>query len=133
MRGLINYVVFIFALLFANVLAVPVAEPEAIPNPGPGPVPEPSPEAGELVARDASPAVPKGFLPPGLCPPPVQQTNNCQTGIPYCCSTESGKHNCVKSAVNCQQQVICCNNNFGFQMCIGDIDFNMPITINIVL
>jgi len=27
--------------------------------------------------------------------------------------------------------IICCNNNNGYQMCIGEIDFNMPVTINI--
>ncbi|KAL9564108.1 hypothetical protein ACKAV7_011758 [Fusarium commune] len=27
--------------------------------------------------------------------------------------------------------VICCNNNMGYQVCIGEIDFNMPVTINI--
>ncbi|KAN0082046.1 hypothetical protein V8E54_003344 [Elaphomyces granulatus] len=60
------------------------------------------------------------------------QSNQCSTGVPYCCSpNSSGGNNCVQSDVSCNQQVICCNNNVGMQLCIGGIDFNMPITFNI--
>ncbi|KAL5617632.1 hypothetical protein FOBRF1_006380 [Fusarium oxysporum] len=37
---------------------------------------------------------------------------------------------CSNSEV-CNAKVICCNNNSGFHMCIGEIDFNAPVTINI--
>ncbi|KAF7556558.1 hypothetical protein G7Z17_g1361 [Cylindrodendrum hubeiense] len=51
------------------------------------------------------------------------QSNLCSAGNPYCCSSDGNGA--------CQQTVICCNNNNGFQICIGDLDFNVPITINI--
>ncbi|KAL6897438.1 hydrophobin [Trichoderma evansii] len=59
------------------------------------------------------------------------QTNACSAGNPYCCSSDgSGGHVCSNTTA-CDQTIICCNNNAGFQICIGDLDFNMPITINI--
>ncbi|KAI1980423.1 hypothetical protein LOZ53_000614 [Ophidiomyces ophidiicola] len=134
MKFFTSSTVLSFVFFFSYGLAVPVAdaEPQPVPNPGPGPVPASEP-GNNLMSRD--PANILSSLVPALnapsnCP---TQTNQCSSGTPFCCSTDSGSHNCVKSTVNCQQKVICCNNNFGFQMCIGDIDFNMPITININL
>ncbi|KAF2670212.1 hypothetical protein BT63DRAFT_439292 [Microthyrium microscopicum] len=61
-----------------------------------------------------------------------QQSNQCSSGVPYCCSPDGdGGHNCENSAVNCKQTVICCNNGGGMQLCLGNIDFNMPITLNV--
>ncbi|KAF4980043.1 hypothetical protein FZEAL_3905 [Fusarium zealandicum] len=61
------------------------------------------------------------------------QTNMCSNGSPYCCTSDgNGGHTCQNSKT-CTQTVICCNNNNGYQICMGDIDFNMPITININL
>ncbi|EGE86620.1 hypothetical protein RJZ56_007776 [Blastomyces dermatitidis] len=105
----------------------------------PVPDPVPAPKDGDVaLAERRFPKLPGFGLPKELCPqpppqPPVQQTNQCSTGVPYCCSTEGGSHNCVNSHVECTQTVICCNNNFGFQVCMGDIDFNMPINIEINL
>ncbi|KAL2669825.1 hypothetical protein Neosp_015270 [[Neocosmospora] mangrovei] len=59
------------------------------------------------------------------------QTNQCSSGTQYCCTTDAnGVQTCENSEV-CNAKIICCNNNSGFQMCIGEIDFNMPVTINI--
>ncbi|KAL7939395.1 hydrophobin [Trichoderma chlorosporum] len=59
------------------------------------------------------------------------QANACSAGSPYCCSSDgSGGHTCSNTTA-CTETIICCNNNNGFQICIGDLDFNMPITINI--
>ncbi|KAL9470820.1 hypothetical protein ACSS6W_008761 [Trichoderma asperelloides] len=59
------------------------------------------------------------------------QTNACSAGSPYCCSSDgNGGHICSNTTA-CQQTIICCNNNNGFQICIGELDFNMPITINV--
>ncbi|KAM5357057.1 hypothetical protein ACJZ2D_016659 [Fusarium nematophilum] len=59
------------------------------------------------------------------------QGNYCSSGTQYCCTTDAnGVQTCDNSDV-CNAKIICCNNNAGFQMCIGDIDFNMPVTINI--
>ncbi|KAL7914209.1 hydrophobin [Trichoderma velutinum] len=59
------------------------------------------------------------------------QLNACNGGNPYCCSSNGkGGHAC-KNTTACQETIICCNNNNGFQICIGDLDFNVPITINI--
>jgi hypothetical protein len=55
-------------------------------------------------------------------------------------------HNCQSGQVQCQQTVVCCNNAGGvsgprsggwkvnqqqFQFCMGNIDFNMPITLSV--
>ncbi|KAL9564035.1 hypothetical protein ACKAV7_011809 [Fusarium commune] len=37
----------------------------------------------------------------------------------------------ISDSCNVDSKIICCNNNMGYQMCIGEIDFNMPVTINI--
>ncbi|KAL7896903.1 hydrophobin [Trichoderma sp. SZMC 28014] len=59
------------------------------------------------------------------------QTNACSAGSPYCCSSDgNGGHTCSNTTA-CDQTIICCNNNNGFQICIGELDFNMPITINV--
>ncbi|KAL4727121.1 hypothetical protein ACLX1H_006022 [Fusarium chlamydosporum] len=64
-------------------------------------------------------------------PPENQQGNACSSGTQYCCTTDSsGAQTCSNSEV-CNAKIICCNNNNGFQMCIGEIDFNAPVTINI--
>ncbi|KAM5442778.1 hypothetical protein MferCBS31731_002164 [Microsporum ferrugineum] len=60
-----------------------------------------------------------------------EQGNLCKTGDSYCCNEEHGKNTCVKSRTSCEQKVICCNNDHGYQFCMGDINFNMPITFNI--
>ncbi|KAL6904238.1 hydrophobin 1 [Trichoderma evansii] len=60
------------------------------------------------------------------------QTNACSAGNPYCCSaSNSGGHVCANTTA-CDQKVICCNNQNGFQICIGEIDFNAPVTINYI-
>ncbi|KAI8649444.1 hypothetical protein LRP88_11383 [Fusarium phalaenopsidis] len=59
------------------------------------------------------------------------QGNYCSSGTQYCCTTDAnGVQTCDNSEV-CNAKIICCNNNSGFQMCIGEIDFNAPVTINI--
>ncbi|WZH40852.1 hydrophobin [Fusarium acuminatum] len=64
-------------------------------------------------------------------PPANQQGNACSSGTQYCCTTGAdGVQTCTDSEI-CNAKVICCNNNSGFQMCIGEIDFNAPVTINI--
>ncbi|KAK1244255.1 hypothetical protein MKX08_002393 [Trichoderma sp. CBMAI-0020] len=45
-------------------------------------------------------------------------------------SNAMGSHTCSNTTA-CDQTIICCNNNNGFQICIGELDFNMPITINV--
>ncbi|KAM5346002.1 hypothetical protein ACJ41O_011863 [Fusarium nematophilum] len=105
--------------------------------------------AAEVETRDIEPRAPSlGDIPwprmPALrrkakgkgdkdCPstPATQQGNNCSSGTQYCCTTDSnGVQTCSNSEV-CNAKIICCNNNSGFQMCIGEIDFNAPVTINI--
>ncbi|PNP60713.1 hypothetical protein FNYG_14556 [Fusarium nygamai] len=65
--------------------------------------------------------------------PSNQQTNQCSSGSAYCCSPDgNGGTKCaISDSCNSDSKVICCNNNMGYQMCIGEIDFNMPVTINI--
>ncbi|KAH6970694.1 hypothetical protein BKA56DRAFT_678665 [Ilyonectria sp. MPI-CAGE-AT-0026] len=65
------------------------------------------------------------------CAPTTTQTNACSAGNPYCCSSDGKGGQVCQNTTACQQTVICCNNNNGFQICIGDMDFNQPITINI--
>ncbi|EGD89491.1 hypothetical protein H112_03116 [Trichophyton rubrum D6] len=60
-----------------------------------------------------------------------KQGNLCKTGDSYCCDEKDGKNTCIKSRTSCDQKVICCNNDNGYQFCMGDINFNMPITFNI--
>ncbi|KAF4497396.1 hydrophobin [Fusarium agapanthi] len=108
------------------------------------PVAEP---AVEVEARDIEPRGPSmGDIPwprlPSLrrakkgsdknCPAPTNnQGNACSSGTQYCCTTSAdGTQTCSNSEV-CNAKIICCNNNSGFQMCIGEIDFNAPVTINI--
>ncbi|KAF5649973.1 hydrophobin [Fusarium sp. NRRL 52700] len=108
------------------------------------PVAEP---AVEVEARDLEPRGPTmGDIPwprlPALrrskkgsdknCPAPTNsQGNACSSGTQYCCTTSAdGVQTCSNSEV-CNAKIICCNNNSGFQMCIGEIDFNAPVTINI--
>ncbi|KAH7119356.1 hypothetical protein B0J13DRAFT_568666 [Dactylonectria estremocensis] len=62
----------------------------------------------------------------------VSQSNQCTSGTPFCCSNDGkGGQVCSHSTTTCKSTVICCNNNNGFQICMGDINFNMPVTINI--
>ncbi|SPJ75677.1 related to hydrophobin [Fusarium torulosum] len=64
-------------------------------------------------------------------PPTTSQGNACSSGTQFCCTTNSdGTQSCANSEV-CNAKIICCNNNNGFQMCIGEVDFNAPVTINI--
>ncbi|EMT64831.1 hypothetical protein NOF04DRAFT_16637 [Fusarium oxysporum II5] len=61
------------------------------------------------------------------------QTAVCSSGSAYCCSPDgNGGTKCaISDSCNTDSKIICCNNNSGYQMCIGEIDFNMPVTINI--
>ncbi|KAL7904557.1 hydrophobin [Trichoderma velutinum] len=59
------------------------------------------------------------------------QTNACSAGSPYCCSSDGNGGQTCSNTTACQETIICCNNNNGFQICIGDLDFNVPITINV--
>ncbi|KAH6867779.1 hypothetical protein B0T10DRAFT_524179 [Thelonectria olida] len=61
----------------------------------------------------------------------TQQSTLCSAGSPYCCISDGNGGHVCQNTTACTQTVICCNNNNGFQICIGDLDFNMPITINI--
>jgi len=63
--------------------------------------------------------------------PDTTQSNACMTGIQYCCNAEGKGHACKKSTVSCTQIVICCNNAYGVQTCLGDINFNGPVTLQI--
>ncbi|PGH16808.1 hypothetical protein AJ79_01452 [Helicocarpus griseus UAMH5409] len=123
MKLISTSVIFSLVLLLTQSIAIPTPDPE------------PAPEEGALAERfwpDLSNLLPKKLCPGAPKPPSgPTQSNQCSTGVPYCCSTEGGSNNCVGSVVNCEQTVICCNNNFGYQVCMGDIDFNMPINIDI--
>ncbi|EEP81697.1 predicted protein [Uncinocarpus reesii 1704] len=122
MKFFSSSIIFSVVFFISQGLAVPLAEAQPVPDPGPGPVPEPG---NDLAERD--PFL-KGLFPPKNCP--TQQVNSCSTGEPYCCSTDSGKHNCVKSTVNCQQKVICCNNNFGGPP--SKVNFYLPLIARVV-
>ncbi|KAF4445207.1 hydrophobin [Fusarium acutatum] len=121
--------IFCGLAVLQGAIATPVAEP-----------------AVEVEARDIEPRAPSmGDIPwprlPALrrakgsdkdCPAPTNnQGNVCSSRTPYCCTTSAdGVQTCHNSEV-CNAKIICCNNNRGFQMCIGEIDFNAPVTINI--
>ncbi|KAJ3540779.1 hypothetical protein NM208_g4909 [Fusarium decemcellulare] len=110
------------------------------------PIAEPAPEAEHQAIEPRSPKIgdipfpqfpKKGAKKTGGSDCPTgggnQQSNLCSSGNPYCCSGDgNGGHICQQTTA-CQTTIICCNNNNGYQICIGDIDFNMPITINISL
>ncbi|KAF5026940.1 hypothetical protein F66182_970 [Fusarium sp. NRRL 66182] len=59
------------------------------------------------------------------------QTNACSSGDPYCCVADGNGGQTCSISNSCNAKIICCNNNNGYQMCIGDVNFNMPITINL--
>ncbi|KAL5095329.1 hypothetical protein Trisim1_000105 [Trichoderma cf. simile WF8] len=59
------------------------------------------------------------------------QVNACSAGSPYCCSSDGNGGQTCSNTTACTETIICCNNNNGFQICIGDLDFNVPITINV--
>ncbi|EEQ29561.1 uncharacterized protein MCYG_02380 [Microsporum canis CBS 113480] len=124
----------------------PVPEPEVqaqnVPNdmasrPTPAkPVaqPESSPQAEALREEDVESSSSEDELLSGthrVHKASPEQGNLCKTGDSYCCNEEHGKNTCVKSRTSCEQKVICCNNDHGYQFCMGDINFNMPITFNI--
>ncbi|KAF9775699.1 hypothetical protein IL306_006178 [Fusarium sp. DS 682] len=119
--------------LLQGAMASPIAEPAAVvetrdidpsgPNFGDFPWPR-MPALRQVAKRDLSstncPA-----------PPATQQGNVCSLGTQFCCTTDAnGVQTCTDSKI-CNAKVICCNNNNGFQMCIGEVDFNAPMTINI--
>ncbi|KAJ4212932.1 hypothetical protein NW759_011191 [Fusarium solani] len=60
-----------------------------------------------------------------------QQDIVCSSGTPFCCSPDGNGGQLCESTNSCNSKVICCNNNNGYQICMGDVNFNMPITINI--
>jgi hypothetical protein len=61
--------------------------------------------------------------------PVTQQANACMGGIAYCCVADNKGHACKKSTVTCTTIVICCNNAFGVQSCVGDLNFSGPVVI----
>src|SRR5215471_18476270 len=101
------------------------------------PVAEPKPHPVGFV-RD------NDLIPRKDCPA-VNQTNNCQTGTPFCCSPgEKGEcqvqpassaeqfnpfffsgPSCQKATVTCDQIVICCNNAFG----VGEPHLLFPLPL----
>ncbi|KAH8645935.1 hypothetical protein BGZ60DRAFT_535808 [Tricladium varicosporioides] len=112
---------------------MPMTEAEAAPAPVPQPPSRVEARYGLEARATATPPALPALSTPSSCPTTSQNTQ-CSSGIPYCCSTGGdGGHTCVNGVVNCQQTVICCNNAIGMQVCIGNIDFNMPITINVNL
>jgi hypothetical protein len=62
-----------------------------------------------------------------------QQVALCSSGNPFCCSPDGDGGQVCESTNSCTSTVICCNNHNGYQICIGDVNFNMPVTININL
>ncbi|TLS29398.1 hypothetical protein PpBr36_00165 [Pyricularia pennisetigena] len=60
----------------------------------------------------------------------VSQKNLCSTGTSYCCVSEARGNTCIDATTKCDHTVVCCNNANGSQMCMGDMNFNMPMTIN---
>ncbi|EGD99035.1 hypothetical protein TESG_06395 [Trichophyton tonsurans CBS 112818] len=89
---------------------------------GSSPSPSPSPSISEEAPNSETHRVHKAS---------PKQGNLCKTGDSYCCDEKDGKNTCIKSRTSCDQKVICCNNDNGYQFCMGDINFNMPITFNI--
>jgi hypothetical protein len=88
MKFLLISVLLPFSVLLAQGIAVPVAEP----------APEPAPEDGDLIDRAFT--SPNLGAVPGSCP---QQTNQCQTGSPFCCVTTDGRESHVP-ATSCFEQ-----------------------------
>ncbi|GBF63835.1 hypothetical protein TMEN_6497 [Trichophyton mentagrophytes] len=95
---------------------------EASPQETMGSSPSPSPSISEEAPNSETHRVHKAS---------PKQGNLCKTGDSYCCDEKDGKNTCIKSRTSCDQKVICCNNDNGYQFCMGDINFNMPITFNI--
>ncbi|TLD23117.1 hypothetical protein PspLS_07626 [Pyricularia sp. CBS 133598] len=60
----------------------------------------------------------------------MTQKTLCSTGISYCCVSEARGNTCIDATTKCDHTVVCCNNANGSQMCMGDVNFNMPMTIN---
>ncbi|KAK2820076.1 hypothetical protein FQN49_007746 [Arthroderma sp. PD_2] len=104
--------------------------------------PEPSPSTAEMPHQGSPPSE----MAPSPSPsqnavqgvpsqqghhPTPGQGNLCRTGDSFCCDEKHGKNSCIKSHTSCDQKVICCNNDNGYQFCVGDINFNMPITFDI--
>ncbi|KAM0426123.1 hypothetical protein ACHAPT_008754 [Fusarium lateritium] len=125
---------FLYSLVFLQgVMTSPVAEPASGAEVEPRALERRGPTAGDIPFPQfpaRKPKVHEG----GDCSTgggSTTQSNLCSAGNPYCCTSDGkGGHVCSNSSA-CEQTVICCNNNNGFQICIGDLDFNMPITINI--
>ncbi|KAF4447237.1 hypothetical protein F53441_9224 [Fusarium austroafricanum] len=119
--------------LLQGAKALPATEPAAevetqdIEPSGPAPIDIPwprMPALRKIEERDVS----SRHCP---APPANQQGNACSSGTQYCCTTSAdGVQTCTDSET-CNAKIICCNNNSGFQMCIGEVDFNAPVTINI--
>ncbi|KAJ4307582.1 hypothetical protein N0V84_012629 [Fusarium piperis] len=142
--------ILLYSMVFLRgAMTSPVAEPVQGPDVEPRAMERRSPTSGDIPFPrfpSRKPKVHEG----GDCSTgggSTSQSNLCSAGNPYCCTSDGkgGKsldrlfdtrHSCFSGNVcsnssTCEQTVICCNNNNGFQICIGDIDFNMPITINI--
>ncbi|KAH7309107.1 hypothetical protein B0I35DRAFT_515443 [Stachybotrys elegans] len=59
------------------------------------------------------------------------QVNECSAGNPFCCSPDGKGGNFCTISDSCDQTIICCSNFNGYQLCIGDLDFTIPVTINV--
>ncbi|KAH8837614.1 hypothetical protein MCOR27_001648 [Pyricularia oryzae] len=60
----------------------------------------------------------------------LTQKTLCSTGTSYCCVSEARGNTCIDATTKCDHTVVCCNNANGSQMCMGDVNFNMPMAIN---
>ncbi|KAH7126135.1 hypothetical protein EDB81DRAFT_889838 [Dactylonectria macrodidyma] len=124
----------LYGLVFLQAAVASPAEPEAKRQaleprmPGPGDIPFPRWPAKAPKSKGGKNNN-KGCAPSGF----TQQTSLCSAGNPYCCTSDGKGGQICQNTTACEQTVICCNNNNGFQICIGDLDFNVPITINVYL
>ncbi|RSL83172.1 hypothetical protein CEP52_016786 [Fusarium oligoseptatum] len=124
----------LYGLVFLQgAMTSPVAEPVQGPEVEPRAVERRTPTSGDIPFPRFPSRKPKGHQGSDCSTGggSVSQSNLCSAGNPYCCTSDGKGGNVCSNSSTCEQTVICCNNNNGYQICIGDIDFNMPITINI--
>ncbi|KAJ4183319.1 hypothetical protein NW755_009810 [Fusarium falciforme] len=123
----------LYGLVFLQgAMTSPVAEPVQGPEVEPRAMEPRAPTSGDIPFPRFPSRKPKGSDCSTGSGGSVSQTNLCSAGKPYCCTSDGKGGNVCSNSAACEQTVICCNNNNGYQICIGDMDFNMPITINII-
>ncbi|OAX81442.1 hypothetical protein ACJ72_04213, partial [Emergomyces africanus] len=78
MKFIQTSIIFSFSMLLMQSMAVPMPDPAA------------APEAGDVALAERGFEMPKEVCPQGAIQPPVQQSNKCSTGTPFCCDTIGG-------------------------------------------